>query len=153
MGFSPIKGERGAYVFRVATGTPEPVAAASIETSYQWLDGILLTEDDLELIDMNHAGPFRATQQEFVAASVTRPLKELSLSVTFPVGFHPHENDVEVYYQKQPGGEPVKDMALRARLQFTGQTILFTLPYPLLDYRYVMITYTIFRTFRIDGFF
>src|SRR5207247_2642190 len=36
LGFSKMGEERGAYVFRVATGTPEPVAAASIATSYQW---------------------------------------------------------------------------------------------------------------------
>ena len=138
IGFSPLRGERGAYVFRVATGTSEPVAAAWIKTSYQWLDGILLTEDDLELIDMNHAGPFRANRQEFVAASVINPVRELNLSVTFPVGFYPDEKNVEVYYQKLPSGAPIEDGALRARLQFTGQTILFNLPYPLMGYRYAI---------------
>ena len=138
VGFSRLRGEPGAYVFRVDMGTPNPVAATSIETFYQWLDGILLTEDDLELIDIHHAGPFRGNRQEFVAASVPRPLRELCLSVTFPRGFYPDEKQVAVYHQKLPSASPVKDAALRTRLQFTGQTILLTVPYPLMDYRYVI---------------
>ena len=129
---------RGAYVFRVATGTSEPVAASSIATSYQWLDGIVLTEDDLKLIDMNNAGPFRGNGQEFVAASVTRPLRELSLSVTFPVGFVPDEKQVDVYYQRMRFGEAVKEPALRKRIKFMAQAVILTVPYPLMDYRYVI---------------
>jgi hypothetical protein len=138
IGFSPLAGESGAYVFRVATGTPEPVAAASIESSYQWLDSILLTEDDLELIDMSHAGPFRASRQEFVAASVTQPLRELCLSVSFPLGYYPEEKHVEVHHQRIPSGATIKDEALRSRIQFTGHTILLTVPYPLMGYRYAI---------------
>lgn len=133
-----MRGERGAYVFRVATGTSDPIAADAIATSYQWLDGILLTEDDLNLVDMNNAGPFRGARKEFVAASVTRPLRELSLSVTFPSGFRPEEENVDVYHQRIPAGAAVKDQALRQRVQFMAQAIILTVPYPLMEYRYVI---------------
>ena len=73
-----------------------------------------------------------------MAASVTNPVRELNLSVTFPVGFYPDEKNVQVYYQKLPSGAPIEDRALRARPQFTGQTILFNLPYPLMGYRYAI---------------
>jgi predicted MPP superfamily phosphohydrolase len=136
--FSRFGEEQGAYAFRVITGTPEPVFAPSIATSYQWLDGIVLTEDDLKLIDMNHAGPFRGKGQEFVAAWVTTPLRELSLSVTFPVGFCPKPNQVEVYHQLMPSSPAEKDEPLRQRLQLMAQTIILTVPYPLMDYRYVI---------------
>jgi hypothetical protein len=139
LGFSRLAGEPGAYSFRVSTGTTETVAAKLIETSYQWLDAVLLTQGDLELIDMNTAGPFRGSGQEFVAASVITPLRELSLSVTFPVGYYPGENSAKVYHQRISGSEPpIEDAALHARLQFTGQTLLLTVPYPLLDYRYII---------------
>ena len=135
---SPKSGERGAFFFRVDMGTKAPVSAALIETAYQWVDGILLTEDDFELIDMNNSGPFRGLRQEFVAASVLRPLRELCLSVTFPVGFYPDEEQVEVDCQRLPSGAIVRDEALEARRQFTGQTVILTVPYPLMDYRYVI---------------
>jgi hypothetical protein len=139
LGFSPLRGDRGAYAFRVDAGTKAPVEAALIKTSYQWLDAVVLTEDDLELIDMNQTGPFRGSGQEFVAATVTTPLRELTLSVTFPVGFYPSEKQVGVYHERLPvSGPPIEDKALNARLQFTGQTILLTIPYPLLGYRYAI---------------
>jgi hypothetical protein len=81
LGFSPVKGERGAYMFRVDIGTSSPVAAASIETSYQWLDGIVLTADDLDLIS-------RLNREGACNSCTERGAREVdSVHVAWTIGF------------------------------------------------------------------
>ena len=111
-----------------------------IDSSYFWFDSLLLTKDDFALIDRDRAGPHRSEGREFVAASVLRPMRHLTLTVTFPVGYYPQLKSVRAYYEdrSQANADPVADAALQERLQFTGQSIVLSLPYPLMGYRYTI---------------
>jgi predicted phosphodiesterase len=138
--FEAAPGQPGVYQLRLELGRKESILARSITTSYRWLDAVILTDRDFALIDKNRARSFRSSYKEFVAATVPIPLHNLTLSVTFPTGYYPAREQVEVYTQPTDRlADPLLDGPLARRLQFTGQTILLHVPFPLVNYRYCIV--------------
>lgn len=141
-GFSPLKGDPGAWSFGIHIDTAATVVATRIMTSYLWQDAIMLTQNDFHLVDLSRCGPHRSNGKEFVAARVDRPLKNLALSASFPPGFMPETRSVKVFSQRAgvSGTDGLEEeRSLTDRLQVAGQTIVLNLPFPLHGFRYDIV--------------
>jgi UDP-2,3-diacylglucosamine pyrophosphatase LpxH len=136
---TPVKGGAGAWSFGFRLPKTEtPVAATTIRTSYLWQDAVILSHADFELTDETRRGVHRSEGLEFVAAEIDRPLRSLTLSVSFPPRFLPDERSFQVFTQRldRPGARPDPEPSLAERLQIAGQTVVLMLPYPLPGFQY-----------------
>lgn len=140
IGFRKVVGPSRAWSFELQLPTDRTVVAPRIDTSYLWQDAVLLTQADFELIDATNAGVHRCNGQEFVAATIDRPLRNLTLSVSFPNGMLPDKSTVKVYTHRSgyQDAEPEIEPSITERLHVAGQTIILNLPYPLRGFRYVI---------------
>jgi predicted MPP superfamily phosphohydrolase len=138
--FMPVGGRPRAWTFGLNLHTDATVVAPRLRTSYVWQDAALLCSADLALIDPSDCGPHRCDGQEFVAVEIDRPLSRVTLSVSFPPGFVPDERTVGVFTHRQTyqGTHVEIEPSIAGRLHMAGQTIFLTLPFPLVNLRYVI---------------
>lgn len=138
--FTPLANDRGGWAFGFTLDTQDDVDVPVIRTSYLWQDAVMLTARDFAFLPPGSAGVFRCEGMEFVAASVRNAIRNLVLSVTFPVGYMPPPDAFRVFSQPiQPEGvqwDPEPSIA--ERLQFLGSAVVLTLPFPLRNYRYAI---------------
>lgn len=138
--FTPLANDRGGWAFGFTLDTTDDVDVPVIRTSYLWQDAVMLNARDFAFLPPGSAGVFRCEGMEFVAASVRNAIRNLVLSVTFPVGYMPPPDAFRVFSQPiQPDGvqwDPEPSIA--ERLQFLGSAVVLTLPFPLRGYRYAI---------------
>lgn len=127
--------------FELAVKLPDEegeVLAQSIELDYRWLDAIVLTKDDFDLLAANQMGELRHEKLEFVAVTVPDPVGSLTLSVTFPIGYAPEVNKFRVLHRRVKDGSMEQAPFLTSKLQHTGTTVMLFLHYPLQGAQYVI---------------
>jgi hypothetical protein len=134
--------EPGCYVYKLALDGPGPTLAKEIDIAFEWIDGGMLTRQDLELIPSPQRGPFREDGYEFVAISVTNDLRAFQLHAHIAAGFWPaHAQDaVKVFVQDiSRNAGPVELPYLKEHLLTSGPGVLsLSVPYPMTHHRYIM---------------
>lgn len=140
-GFEPTE-EPGCYLYRLRLSAPGPMLALNVDVSYEWIDGALLSRQDLELIPQGQRGPFRDDGYDFVALSVTNDLRAFHLNAHLPTGFWPNSVDstVKVCTQEiSSNAPPVERPHLKEHLTTSGLGVLtLSVPYPMTGYRYFL---------------
>lgn len=126
---------------------PAEIAAQTqtLQFSFRWLGGALVTQEELNAIDEAKRGPHRRDGFEYGAIRVDGYFRELRLVVRLPPEYAPigegdDNNAVRAFFEG-PRGAPVPDAAAQAdvidRLRIVGRG-LYTLviPYPRRDALY-----------------
>jgi predicted MPP superfamily phosphohydrolase len=132
-----VDAEPGAFTLHIALDDKSDVRADWMETTYRWLDAMVLTRGDFDLLDVTHKGPLRCKGLEFVAASIKDPVGNLTLSVSFPNRYAPPLGSFQVYHERYVHQlDQEFDAPLTKRLQHTGNTVILSIPFPLQGSRY-----------------
>jgi hypothetical protein len=117
--------------------------AQEITLTYRWLGGAVLTDRDLESINLIRAGKARGKGFEYLDMVTPNELASLSLCVQVPASCAPEVKDVELFC-KPPGndGEIINSNdqdgpELKSESRHVGPgTFYIEIPYPLKGFRY-----------------
>src|SRR6185437_14478079 len=141
--FDPVRPSKDpsgyhAHQFTVALRESRRRIARQITAKFQWQGGGILTQDDLNYLDVNMRGPYRQDGFEFASVRTHNDLETLSLLVRIPTEFAPDLDRIEVFYE-EPKCEPKSgDELVRALRRHGSGMFSFNLAYPRRGYRYVL---------------
>jgi hypothetical protein len=127
-----------AHQFAVSLRESRRRTARKIVAKFQWQGGGILTQDDLNYLDVGTRGPYRRKGLEFASVRAPRDLESLTLLVRMPDQFAPNLDEIQVFYE-EPHEKPRRgdELAGALRRHCSGM-FSFDLAYPRRDYRYVL---------------